>query len=31
MYVTWHNDRTYVKEISLPESFIDTLKSAAEL
>lgn len=31
MYVTWQNDKTYVKEIELPEQFIDTLRSAADL
>jgi hypothetical protein len=31
MYVSWQNDRTYVKEITLPETFINTLKSAADL
>lgn len=31
MYVTWHNDRTYVKEITLPDQFMETLKSAADL
>lgn len=31
MYVTWQGDKTYVKEIELPESFIDTLRSAADL
>lgn len=31
MYVTWHNERTFVKEITLPEEFCDTLKSAADL
>jgi hypothetical protein len=29
MYTTWHNERTYVKEITLPDAFIDTLRSAA--
>ena len=31
MYVTWQNDKTYVKEIELPDQFIDTLRSAADL
>lgn len=31
MYVTWHNDRTFVKEITLPDEFMDTLRSAADL
>ena len=31
MYVTWHNDRTFVKEITLPEEFMETLRSAADL
>ena len=31
MYVTWQGDKTYVKEIELPESFMDTLRSAADL
>ena len=30
-YVTWQNDKTYVKEIELPDQFIDTLRSAADL
>lgn len=29
MYCTWHNERTYVKEITLPAEFIETLRSAA--
>ena len=31
LYVTWHNDRTFVKEITFPEEFLETLKSAAAL
>ncbi len=31
MYVSWQNDKTFVKEITLPETFINTLKSAADL
>ena len=31
MYVTWQNDKTFVKEIELPDQFIDTLRSAADL
>ena len=31
VYVSWQNDRTYVKEIELPYQFIDTLRSAADL
>lgn len=31
MYVTWQNDKTYVKEIELPHNFIETLRSAADL
>jgi len=31
MYVSWQNDKTFVKEIGLPDQFIETLRSAADL
>lgn len=30
LYVTWQNEKTYVKEIELPDAFIETLRSAAD-
>lgn len=30
-YVTWQNDKTYIKEIELPENLIEIMKSAADL
>lgn len=31
MYVSWQHDRTYIKEIIMPETFVNTLRSAADL